>query len=218
MVGGRLLLTDELRRMADPIWEEIHRHPFVVELYAGRLPLERFRYYLLQDYSYIVNLTRALALAAAKAPGPQLMKEALALAHGEVTEEMASYESLLRELGLGVEEAARAEPNSVNVGYSSFMLSTCSLEGFYQCMTALLPCFWSYAEIAERHRAELESNPVPIYRRWASEYLSEGYRSLVSRLREVVDSSGLRAAELWPYFRRASLYELEFWEAAYEGR
>ena len=41
--------------------------------------------------------------------------------------------------------------------------------------------------------------------------------SLVSRLREVVDSSGLRAAELWPYFRRASLYELEFWEAAYEG-
>ncbi|MFP3320898.1 MAG: TenA family protein, partial [Acidilobus sp.] len=65
--------------MADPIWEEIHRHPFVVELYAGRLPLERFRYYLLQDYSYIVNLTRALALAAAKAPSPQLMKEALAL-------------------------------------------------------------------------------------------------------------------------------------------
>jgi hypothetical protein len=42
--------------------------------------------------------------------------------------------------------------------------------------------------------------------------------SLISRLREVVDSSGLRAAELWPYFRRASLYELEFWEATYEGR
>jgi len=29
MAGGRLLLTDELRRMADPIWEESIDGPFI---------------------------------------------------------------------------------------------------------------------------------------------------------------------------------------------
>jgi len=84
-------------------------------------------------------------------------------------------------------------------------------------MAAALPCFWSYAEIAQRHKDALEKNPVQVYRRWASVYLSEDYLSLVRRLRGVLDSSGLPAEVLWPYFKQASLYELKFWEAAYEG-
>lgn len=211
------MASEKLREMAGPIWEEIFRHPFVVELYSGALPLEKFKYYLLQDYNYLVNFAKALSLAAAKAPSVQLMKEALSLAYGTVTGEMANYESLLKEVGLTLEEAARAEPNFVNVSYMSYLLSVCSLEGFYQCMAAVLPCFWSYAEIAQRHRDALERNPVQLYRKWASVYLSEDYLSLVRRLREVLDSSGLPAEALWPYFRQASLYELKFWEAAYEG-
>jgi len=206
-----------LRKMAEPIWEQIFRHPFVVEVYGGVLPLEKFRYYLLQDYNYLVNFAKALSLAAAKAPTVSLMKEALGLAYGTVTGEMANYEALLKEVELTLEDAARAEPNFVNVSYMSYLQSVCSLEGFYQCMAAVLPCFWSYAEIAQRHKDALEKNPVQLYRRWASVYLSEEYLSLVRRLREVLDSSGLSAEVLWPYFKQASLYELKFWEAAYEG-
>jgi len=211
------MASDKLRKMADPIWEAIFKHPFVVELYSGALPLEKFRYYLLQDYNYLVNFAKALSLATAKAPAVPLMREALALAYGTVTGEMANYEALLGEVGLTLEDAAGAEPNFVNVSYMSYLLSVCSLEGFYQCMAAALPCFWSYAETAQRHKDVLEKNPVQLYRRWASVYLSEDYLSLVRRLRGVLDSSGLPAEALWPYFKQASLYELKFWEAAYEG-
>ncbi|MGB9705438.1 MAG: thiaminase II, partial [Pyrobaculum sp.] len=34
----------ELRRRAGDIWGRILAHPFVVELYGGSLPLEKFRY------------------------------------------------------------------------------------------------------------------------------------------------------------------------------
>lgn len=211
------MVSETLRRWADPTWEQILRHPFVVEVYRGDLPLEKFRYYLLQDYNYLVNFAKALSLAAAKAPTVQLMKEALALAYGTVTGEMANYEALLKEVGLTLKDAERAEPNFVNVSYMSYLLSVCSQEGFYQCMAATLPCFWSYAEIAERHRDALQRNPVSVYRKWASVYLSDDYLGLVRRLREVLDSSGLSAEALWPYFRQASVYELQFWQAAYEG-
>lgn len=79
------MATEELRSRADPIWQRIFAHPFVVELYAGSLPMEKFRYYLLQDYNYLVNFAKALSLAAARAPGVDLTKTALELAYGTVT-------------------------------------------------------------------------------------------------------------------------------------
>ncbi|AET32371.1 thiaminase II [Pyrobaculum ferrireducens] len=207
----------ELRRRAGDVWGRILAHPFVVELYGGSLPLEKFRYYLLQDYNYLVNFAKALSLAAAKAPDVSLMKTALELAYGTVTGEMANYERLLAEVGLTLRDAEAAEPNRVNKAYMSYLKSVCALEDFYSCMAAVLTCFWSYLEIAEAHREKLEGNPVAVYRRWASVYLSPEYRALVERLKAVLDRSGRHPDELWPYFREASLYELEFWQAAYEG-
>jgi thiaminase/transcriptional activator TenA len=118
--------------------------------------MEKFRYYLLQDYNYLVNFAKALSMAAAKAPTVQLMKEALALAYGTVTGEMANYEALIKEVGLTLEDAERAEPNFVNVSYMSYLLSVCSLEGFYQCMAATLPCFGATRRL--RNAAETPSS------------------------------------------------------------
>lgn len=210
-------LTARLREAADPIWSQILGHPFVKELYAGALPIEKFRYYLLQDYYYLVNFAKALSLAAAKAPTVASMKLALELAYGTVTGEMANYENLLREVSLSIEQAVSTEPNDVNRAYMSFLLATCALEGFYHCMAAVLPCFWSYQEIAERNRELLKQNKVELYRKWASTYYTAEYRKLVESLRSTLDVSGAAFEELWPYFKTASQYELEFWQAAYRA-
>ncbi|MEZ0320035.1 MAG: thiaminase II [Pyrobaculum sp.] len=210
-------VAKELRDRARPIWDKIIVHPFVVEVYRGVLPVEKFKYYLLQDYYYLIHFTKALALAAAKAPDVSSMKLALSLAYGTVTGEMANYEALLREVGLSIEAAAAAEPNDVNKAYMDFLAATCALEGFYQCMAAVLPCFWTYAEIAEKHKEALKDNKIDVYVKWASTYLSKEYRELVESLRALLNSSGASAEELWPYFKRASEYELKFWQAAYES-
>jgi len=210
-------VSEVLRGRAWGIWGRILEHPFVVELYEGSLPLDKFRYYLLQDYFYLVNFAKALSLAAARAPSVGLMKLALGLAYGTVTGEMANYEGLLREVGLSVEAAASTEPNEVNRAYMSFLLATCALEGFYECMAAVLPCFWTYLDIAERHRERLRGNKVDVYVKWASVYLSEEYRRLVESLKSALDAGGRGADELWPFFKAAVEYELAFWDAAYRG-
>ncbi|MEL9989982.1 MAG: thiaminase II [Thermoproteus sp.] len=209
--------TETLRRAADAIWAKIFQHPFVVGLYRGDLPLEKFRYYLLQDYNYLVNFAKALALAAARAPDVKAMRAMLELAYGELTGEMANYESLLKELGLSLEDAVRTKPNPTNVGYMSYLTSICSTGSFGQCLSALLPCFWTYLEIAERHKGLLERNPVEIYRRWASVYLSQEYRRLVEMLRGLLDSLSPKVEEVLEPFLTASLYELAFWDAAYRA-
>lgn len=38
------------------VWKKHIHHPFVKKLGANTLPLESFKYYLIQDYLYLVGL------------------------------------------------------------------------------------------------------------------------------------------------------------------
>lgn len=48
-------------------WKAHTHHAFVAGLADGTLPVEAFKYYLIQDYLYLVQFARACALAAYKA-------------------------------------------------------------------------------------------------------------------------------------------------------
>ncbi|RLG84620.1 MAG: thiaminase II, partial [Thermoprotei archaeon] len=61
-----MALSDRLRREADTVWKALVNHPFVVELYRGTLPREKFVFYVLQDYNYLIGMMRALSIAAAR--------------------------------------------------------------------------------------------------------------------------------------------------------
>jgi len=204
-----------LRKKASNLWDKILDHPFVVELYTGKLPFSKFKYYILQDYNYLVTMVRVLSIVAAKAPSVRHSRRALQLAYTTVTGEMENYEKLLSEINLTTEDAVSTIPNPSNIAYMNFLLSTSFATDYYTTMAALLPCFWTYLEIAERHKDKLESNPSTLYRKWASTYLSKEYREIVNMFKEEVDSSRLSVDEMWPYFQLASKYEYMFWSAAY---
>ena len=58
-----------LRAEADPIWQRIFVNPFLKELRQGTLPIEKFRFYLAQDYLYLEGFARTVAVALALAKG-----------------------------------------------------------------------------------------------------------------------------------------------------
>ncbi len=208
-------VTENLRSRFWDLWLRDLDHPFVVELYSGTLPLEKFKYYVLQDYNYLVTMVRVLSLLAAKAPTLELSRLALELAYGTVTGEMENYERLLSALGMTLEDAVKTKPNPTNVAYMNFLLSTAYHGDFYAGLASVLPCFWTYEDIAERHKWRLEGNKVELYRKWASVYLSNEYKMLVRKLRDALDRSGRSVDELSYYFEQALRYEILFWQASY---
>ncbi|MEM1619328.1 MAG: TenA family protein [Fervidicoccaceae archaeon] len=217
-MGSSESLSSRLRRDADAIWSKIFEHPFVVELYEGSLPLEKFKFYAAQDYNYLVGMMRAFSLLASRADY-EVARTALEIAHADATVEMKNYELLLRELGMRLEDVIAMEPAPTNVAYMSYLVSTCALGEPLECLVATLPCFWSYAEIAERHADKLERNPIELYVKWAKVYLSADYRSLVERLRSLVDAAweGRGYDRLLRHFLRGSRFEYMFWDMAYRG-
>ena len=65
--------SEDLRSRAAPIWESEQSHPFVTGIGDGTLPLDRFKYYMRQDYVFLIDFCRAISLAVAKSPGLEEM-------------------------------------------------------------------------------------------------------------------------------------------------
>ena len=59
--------SDELRAAAAEVWEAQHAHPFVRGIGDGTLDEERFRFYVRQDYLFLIDYGRLLSLGAARA-------------------------------------------------------------------------------------------------------------------------------------------------------
>ncbi len=212
-----LRISERLRKDADLVWKEIFRHPFVTELYRGSLPMEKFRFYVLQDYSFLVTMMRNLAILASRADSVPLTRELLEIAHLEATTEFASYEELLRKLGYTLSDALKTEASQVSMSYCSFLLAVSSLKTFWEGFTAILPCFWLYAEIAGSNRDILKKNTNTLYTDWASVYLSESYLALVDKLRGILDTAPAEGYEkLREVFLIASRYELAYWDMAHK--
>ena len=53
--------SEQLRAEAEPLWSSIFSQPFLREIKDGTLPLEKFRYYLAQDYLYLEGFARTVA-------------------------------------------------------------------------------------------------------------------------------------------------------------
>ena len=59
--------TQRLYEAAHPIWEQCHDHPFVRGIGDGSLDLEKFQWFLLQDYLYLRDYVKIFAAIIQKA-------------------------------------------------------------------------------------------------------------------------------------------------------
>lgn len=208
--------SDELRAAAEPIWAAQHEHPFVRGIGDGTLDPECFRHYVRQDYLFLVDYGRLLALGCARAPRLEPMRRFADLAQAVLGTELDLHRAYAEEWGISETEleAERAAPTTR--AYSDFLLRTAALGDFAELVAALLPCMWGYAEVggrlAERGRPEHD-----LYARWIDMYAGDEFGRLAEWCRDVCDEAaetGDRRA-MREAFLASSRHELAFWEMAW---
>src|SRR5687767_10453722 len=109
--------SDELRRLAEPIWAAQHAHPFVRGIGDGTLELERFAFWVRQDYLFLIEYARLFGLAAARAPDLETMGRFADLLQATVNTEMELHRGYARQFGIGPEELERVAPTPTTRGY-----------------------------------------------------------------------------------------------------
>src|SRR5215208_5688990 len=205
---------ERLKAKASTEWRAYTEHPFTNGLADGTLAENAFRYYLTQDYLFLIEFARAYALSVYKAPRLQDMRDAASGLSAILDVEMHLHVKLCARWGLSARDLEEAPAAPQMLAYTRYVLDAGLRGDLLTLKVALAPCVIGYAEIAmqlaARPDACAETNP---YSDWINEYAGPSYQALASKAQAHLDrladlyATPARQAELIAIFKEATLLE-----------
>jgi len=211
--------SERLYEKLQPIWRQNHNHPFVQGMGDGTLEKEKFRFYMIQDYLYLIDYAKLFAIGAMKATDVQTMGKFAALLDSTLNEEMSLHREYAKKFQISEKELEKAQPSPTTLAYTHYMLHVGQSGTLAELVAALLPCMWSYWEIGK----ELSEKPGAeneFYREWIEMYSSEEFGELATWCINLFDSltedkSEAELEKLEEIFLNTTRFEYMFWDMAY---
>ena len=215
-----LSLTAQLRKKADPLFQQIYQHPFVQGIKKGELGADQLIHYVQQDYQYLSSFAQIYALAMTKCR----TREDMAFFHDNIHfifySETHPHRNLCQVAGVDFDQLDKEVPLAPSArNYMNHMLVSAqsSLADLY---SALLPCPWTYIEIAERMMEELKPSEDHPFYDWMHFYTTDEMTGLLQALCQRLDqlASQLTAEDqkrVQEIFLISCDHEYRFWEMAY---
>jgi thiaminase (transcriptional activator TenA) len=213
---------ESFRADCDELWYGLPEHPFLKELQAGTLPLERFRFFLEQDIEFLEAMVRAVGIALSRARDEKEMRLWIDKAALIVERELENEGALLARVE---EQTGRPEGRVMQapatMAYGGWLVSVAVRGEPIDLLVAAHPCMWSYAAIA----VELERDLVehPIYSEWVRFFAGEEYRSAIEARSAALDEllaplPEARIVELSDLFTMGTRLEVLFWDMAHGSK
>jgi len=210
--------SQQLKEATKHSWELSLNHPFVQGIVKGDLPLETFRYYILQDIYYLKHYGKIHAFAAAHADdfavSAMLAEKAKLTAEAELT----VHKQHAQILNITEEDLKNFKPAPTAYAYTSHMYRAALSGSLAEIVAAMLPCYWLYADIG---RINKDAKPKEeIYQNWLATYASDWFQESTQEQIDLLDELALEASEkekekIKDQFIIAKEYELAFWETSY---
>ena len=213
--------SEELYRLARPIWDAQLAHPFVRGIGDGSLDQERFRRWVLQDYRYLKEFARVFAWAAAKSEDLAAMGWYAGVLNLTLNVEMGLHRAYAARFGITEAELEAVPMWPTTRAYTDFLVRTAADGEMVDLVAALLPCAWGYIHVAK----ELAKNDPPSdqrYADWIVQYASPAFEEVADWLKAELDklaegAGAPRRERLKELFLLSSRYELAFWQMCWAG-
>ena len=210
-----------LRQENSVLWNLANsEHPFVKGLGDGSLSLDKFQYYLKQDYIFLFDYCKVLAIAASKSDSERMMSKWVTLLDETLNSEMNLHRSFCKDFDISEEELDDTEAVSSTSDYTNFLLKNAENNSIEAIAISLLPCQWGYGEIGKELSQNSSLNPDSFHYKWIESYNSQEYQEVTDWLRLFVDSIGKNIdkdnIEIFSeLFKRGIEFEIDFWESAW---
>ncbi len=211
--------SQQLKNRADKIWRAIYGHPFLRELHAGTLPMDRFTYFIFQDYLYLLDFAQVLCLGGAKSTNLGTLELFTRHALIAVEVERSFHATFGRTLGFSRRQLDHTPKGPITEAYTRHLQAVARGGSLGEIVAAVLPCYWIYGEVGKRLTKRRPKGPK-IYREWIETYASEDYWKPVREQIRLMDRLGALAKNderklMISHFLLSSRYEFLFWDQAY---
>lgn len=206
---------DAVNAALEPAFQAIVRHPFVIGLTEGTLPVDAFSRYLGQNFLYLTEYSRALALVAARAEQGSGVEFFATRATYAIAGERSFMQRLIDELGLDEAGLRPLEPSPVCLAYSSFVKQAAALGERAEALGAVIPCYLLYWRTGKE--LTTRGSPDPRYQSWIDMYVDEAFEEGVRGALDALDDAcrGGSLERMLGAARVAARYEWLFWDSAY---
>ena len=215
-----MLLSEELYLSVKDIWDSYNEHPFVKGIANGNLELDKFRYYMIQDYLYLLDYAKVFALGIVKAKDEETMRMFAQSVNSILNGETTIHKLYMDRLGITKEEVESAEAALNNTSYTNYMLWVGQNEGLLELLVSVLSCSWSYKLIAEKIDETPGAREHEFFGEWIEGYTSKEYDESNEEIIKLVNKLGKNISKdqldnLKLIFKNCSQYEYMFWDMAY---
>jgi thiaminase (transcriptional activator TenA) len=212
-------VAGEFRQHAAPIWDAARNHPFVRGIGDGSLPPEKFKFYIRQDYAFLVEFSRVLALAAARSAELESMSRYSHLLHETLHTEMELHRAYCERFGIVRSELEATEAAPTTYAYTRHLLAVAYSGDLAGITASLIPCQLGYAEIGRELAEQGEPKSQPLYSDWIRMYASPEVQEIAEWSCALLDRVAAGAQSqahdrLREIYVTSSRYEFMFWEMA----
>jgi len=181
--------------------------------------MERFSYFILQDYVYLLDFAQVLCHGGAKSPDLETLELFCRHALGAVEVERSFHASFGKSLGFSRQELDNVSKGPVTRAYIDHLQAVARGGTLGELVAAVLPCYWIYGEVGRRLYKSRPATPK-IYREWIETYASDQFWQPVREQINLVNRFGAEASRaektrMMQNFILSSRYEFNFWQQAY---
>lgn len=212
--------SERMYQAGAPYWEKCFDHPFVKGIGDGSLAHEKFQFFMVQDHKYLMQYAKIFAIGILKSYEEADARAFAGLVSGTLDTENAVHQAYLAELGVTREMIEHTPMTLNNVAYTDYMIAEAMKGGLPEIVASVLACSWSYKVIGDHLAALPGSRRHPFYGRWIDMYAGEDYARENDEIIRMTDRfcEGLpeeRMQRLLGIVTDCSLFELQFWDAAW---
>ena len=202
------------------VWEKCYKSQFVQELAKGTLPLEKFKFYIIQDSIYLKQYARVYAMAMYRSTTLKDIQVFYNILSFVSDSESAVRLNYLKKFDITDDDIEFMSATETNKNYTDYMLQVAETSEIPEILMAVLPCMIGYCyvftEIVKNY-ADIKKSP---YWELIEDYANDEYIQSCEFWAHYADSKcerlpAERKEKLKQIFRQASLHELYFWEMVF---
>ena len=204
-------------------WLLYTKHEFINKLSNDTLKEEKFLNYLIQDYLFLIQFSKAWSLAILKSDNLEEMKIAASTVNDLINFEMELHITLCANYGISKSDLENADEENANIAYTRYVLELGYSGDFLDLLSSLAPCVLGYGEIGLNCQ---NSNPKTLmYKKWIETYSSIEYQDVCKNVSGLIDKAFLlrlgtnfentyKWKKVNQIFNKSTLLEIDFWNMA----
>ncbi len=205
----------ELKNSCKKEWSEYTEHKFLFNLVNNRLPIKNFKRYLIQDYVFLQQFLKILALSVYKSKSFEEINRSVNFIKG-IDHEIKLHVSYCKKWKIPLRSLGNIKVEKANSAYTNHVLNVGKNGNNLDIFSCLSPCIIGYGEIGFK-LSKIKNWKKSKYSSWIKMYSSKEYQEVAKDNINYLDilfknKKNKNLTRLKKNFKKSTILERNFWE------